>query len=116
MHGGCWLNAVTSPPRNLMDYSGSHINRRDPDSEIPIVLPDLGTGGAAVAVSAWFVEPGDEVEAGERIVEVVIPGMTCDVASPTAGRIARIVPEFDELLLPGAVVAWLVPASAPGKT
>jgi pyruvate/2-oxoglutarate dehydrogenase complex dihydrolipoamide acyltransferase (E2) component len=96
-----------------MDHLDSHPNGGRGDSEIPIVLPDLGTGGAAVGVSAWFVEPGDVVEAGERILEVAIPGVTCDVSSPSAGRITRLVPDLDAQLLPGSVVAWLVPAG-PG--
>jgi len=81
------------------------------ESEIPIVLPDLGTEGSTVGVSAWFVETGDLVETGEKILEVVIPGMTCDVCSPAAGRIARVVAELDDRLMPGTIVAWLAPAS-----
>jgi pyruvate/2-oxoglutarate dehydrogenase complex dihydrolipoamide acyltransferase (E2) component len=74
------------------------------------VLPDLGTAGAAVCVSAWFVEPGDDVEAGEPILEVVIPGVTCDVCSPAAGRIESLVSAIDARVMPGDVVAWLQPA------
>jgi pyruvate/2-oxoglutarate dehydrogenase complex dihydrolipoamide acyltransferase (E2) component len=81
-----------------------------PGQLIPVVLPDLGTDGAAVRVSAWFVEPGDDVEAGESILEVVTPGLTCDVCSPVAGRIDRLVGALDALVLPGDVVAWLEPA------
>ena len=79
-------------------------------SRIPVVLPDLGTAGAAVCVSAWFVEPGDDVEVGDPILEVVTPGLTCDVCSPATGRIDRLVRAIDAPVLPGDVVAWLVPA------
>lgn len=75
------------------------------------MLPDLGTEGRSVGVSAWFVETGDLVETGEKILEVMIPGMTCDVCSPVAGRITRVVAELDDRLLPGTIVAWLAPAS-----
>ena len=80
------------------------------NSRIPVVLPDLGTAGAAVRVSAWFVEPGDDVDAGDPILEVVTPGLTCDVCSPASGRIDRLVSALDAPVLPGDVVAWLVPA------
>jgi len=79
-------------------------------SRVPVVIPALGTAGAAVSVSAWFVEPGDEVEAGEPILEVLIPGVTCDVCSPASGRIDRLVSAIDARVVPGDVVAWLVPA------
>ena len=82
-----------------------------PGSPIPILLPDLGTAGAAVTVSAWFVEPGDNVEAGESILEVMIPGITCDVCSLSAGRIDRLVSAIDARVMPGDVVAWLEPTS-----
>ena len=81
-----------------------------PSQHIPVVLPDLGTAGAAVRVSAWFVEPGDDVEAGDPILEVVTPGVTCDVCSPASGRIDRLVSAIDAPVLPGDVVAWLEPA------
>ncbi|HEY2251406.1 MAG TPA: lipoyl domain-containing protein [Planctomycetaceae bacterium] len=79
-------------------------------SRVPVVLPDLGTAGAAVCVSAWFVEPGDDVEADEPILEVMIPGITCDVCSPAAGRIDRLISAIDARVMPGDVVAWIEPA------
>jgi pyruvate/2-oxoglutarate dehydrogenase complex dihydrolipoamide acyltransferase (E2) component len=82
-----------------------------PSPLIPVVLPDLGVAGEPVRVSAWFVEPGDEVEAGEPILEVLIPGITCDVCSPATGRIDRLVSAIDARIMPGDVVAWLEPAS-----
>lgn len=87
------------------------------NSLIPVVLPDLGTAGAAVRVSAWFVEPGDEVDAGESILEVGMPGMTCDVCSPASGRVDRLVRAIDAAITPGDVVAWLeaaTPANSSG--
>ena len=84
-------------------------SHENPQSLIPIVLPDLGTAGAALRVSAWFVEPGDSVEAGEPILEVMIPGVTCDVPAPAAGTIARLNHNLDAVVSPGDVVAWIAP-------
>jgi pyruvate/2-oxoglutarate dehydrogenase complex dihydrolipoamide acyltransferase (E2) component len=81
----------------------------NPKSPVPVPFPDLGTGEAAVRVSAWFVEVGDQVEAGEPILEVVTPGVTCDVCSPVPGVICRIVKDLDSAVLPGDVVAWVEP-------
>ena len=79
-----------------------------PQSELfRVPLPDLGTGAAEVRVSAWFVEVGDVVDAGDPLLEVVIPGLTSDVCSPATGRIMRILKEIDETVRPGEIVAWI---------
>lgn len=79
---------------------------------VPIVLPDVGAQGAALRVSAWFVEPGDSVEAGESVLEVMIPGVTCDVPAPVSGAIARLERQLDALVAPGDIVAWIAPSPA----
>lgn len=55
-----------------------------------IVLPQLGSGPLTVKVSSWFVEIGDVVCAGDRILELQLPGMTFDVSAPCSGRILEI--------------------------
>ncbi len=82
---------------------------RAPNSGVPVPLPDLGTGGEPVRVSAWFVEVGDPVEIGEPILEVVAPGITCDVCSPASGRIRRVLKDLDAPVQSGDVVAWVDP-------
>ena len=52
--------------------------------QTPIVLPDLGAD--PVRLSVWFVDPGDQVYEGDRVVEVLSNGATFDVSSPVAGR------------------------------
>jgi pyruvate/2-oxoglutarate dehydrogenase complex dihydrolipoamide acyltransferase (E2) component len=81
----------------------------DPRSPVPVVVPDLGTAGEPVSLSAWFVEPGESVEVGEPLFEVALPGISCDVAAPVSGRVSRLVKEIDTLVVPGDIVAWLEP-------
>lgn len=78
---------------------------------IPVELPELGLGprGEAVQVSGWLVEIGDRVERGDRIVEVLVPGVTFDVVAPVGGRIDRIAVRVDETVPPGGVLAWIDP-------
>jgi 2-oxoglutarate dehydrogenase E2 component (dihydrolipoamide succinyltransferase) len=82
---------------------------RIPNSPVPVLLPELGTADEPVRVSAWFVEVGDPVEAGEPILEVMVAGVTCDVCSPAAGRVSRTVKDLDAVVRPGEVVAWVTP-------
>lgn len=49
-----------------------------------IALPDLG---APAVVSLWYVQPGERVFEGDRVVEVLIPGATFDVAAPATGTL-----------------------------
>jgi 2-oxoglutarate dehydrogenase E2 component (dihydrolipoamide succinyltransferase) len=79
-------------------------------SLVPIVVPDLGTGAIAPRVSAWYVEPGESVETGEPILEVMIPGITCDIPAPAAGTITRLDRALDAPVSVGDIVAWLTPS------
>lgn len=77
----------------------------------PIVMPDLGTEGQPVCISAWFVEPGDLVESGDRVMEVLVTGVTCDLPAPAAGRIVRIEKPTESPVHPGDVLGWIDPAT-----
>ena len=57
---------------------------------VEVRLPELG---CPARLSVWHVREGETVGAGDRLVEVLIPGATVDIASPTSGRLAaRLVP------------------------
>jgi pyruvate/2-oxoglutarate dehydrogenase complex dihydrolipoamide acyltransferase (E2) component len=73
----------------------------------PIVLPDLGA--ATATLSLWFVEPGDHVYEGDRVVEVLLGGATFDVPAPATGRLVdrRALP--NDALRPGQVLGEVEP-------
>ena len=80
------------------------------DKAVPIVLPDVGAEQHVLHVSSWFIEVGDWVEAGDRALEVLMSGVTCDVPCPCAGRLVRIEKEMDSVVHPGDVLAWIEPS------
>ena len=51
-----------------------------------VVVPILGCPGT---VSVWHVREGEAVVAGDRLVEVAIPGAVVSVAAPAGGRLTR---------------------------
>jgi pyruvate/2-oxoglutarate dehydrogenase complex dihydrolipoamide acyltransferase (E2) component len=51
----------------------------------PIIAPDLGN--REVAVSVWYVKPGEPIFAGDRVVELLVGCATFDVAAPSAGTL-----------------------------
>jgi pyruvate/2-oxoglutarate dehydrogenase complex dihydrolipoamide acyltransferase (E2) component len=67
-----------------------------------IVLPELGA--APVVLSVWLADTGDEVWAGERLVEVLVGGATFDVSAPATGRLAEKVAVPGDPLTPGQVL------------
>jgi pyruvate/2-oxoglutarate dehydrogenase complex dihydrolipoamide acyltransferase (E2) component len=73
----------------------------------PIELPDLGAGDEAVCVSCWLVDPGEIVVAGDRVVEVLIKGITFDVAAPVSGILSRIEKSLDTRTVPGDILGWI---------
>ncbi len=54
---------------------------------VPITAADLGSD--RVRVSLWYVRPGEHVYEGDRVVELLLPGATFDVASPATGVVAE---------------------------
>ena len=69
---------------------------------VEIVLPQLGAD--PVALSLWFVDHGDIVYEGDRVVEVLCNGATFDVPAPATGRFIEKRALPDDPLLPGQVL------------
>lgn len=76
---------------------------------VPIVLPDLGAKQDPIRVGGWLVEPGQSVAAGDRVVEVGLPGIVFDVAAPVDGTLAGIERRPSSVVRPGDVLGWIEP-------
>lgn len=74
----------------------------------PIVLPDLGVGSEPIRVSSWFVNEGEPVEAGDRILELLVAGVTFDVPAPTSGVLAEIHVAMNATVSPRDVVGTII--------
>jgi pyruvate/2-oxoglutarate dehydrogenase complex dihydrolipoamide acyltransferase (E2) component len=73
----------------------------------PIVMPDAGTDCEPVRVSAWLVQPGDRVTVGDRVVEVLIDGVTFDITTEIGGRFATIEIPVGSLVRVGMTLGWI---------
>lgn len=51
-----------------------------------ILVPDLG---AEARLSHWYVQPGEQVALGDRVAELLIPGVTIDVSAPASGTLVQ---------------------------
>jgi pyruvate/2-oxoglutarate dehydrogenase complex dihydrolipoamide acyltransferase (E2) component len=73
----------------------------------PLTLPDLGAGDEELRVSCWLVDLGDVVGAGDRIVEILLDGITFDVTAETSGTVTRIERPLDAVIRAGDVLGWI---------
>lgn len=74
---------------------------------IPITIPDLGAGHETIRISNWYVEIGDTVEIGDRVVELLVPGITFDVAGEAAGVLVEITRDVHAVVEAEDVVGWI---------
>ncbi len=76
---------------------------------LPILVPELGTQNEPLRVCTWLVDEEETIEAGERLVEVLIPGVTFSINSPAAGKLVKIECPAHCPIQPGDTLAWIEP-------
>ncbi|HXY32792.1 MAG TPA: lipoyl domain-containing protein [Planctomycetaceae bacterium] len=74
---------------------------------VPLTLPDLGAGNEDLRVSCWLVDLGDAVDEGDRVVEILMDGVTFDVLAERSGTLTRIERPLDAVVRTGDVLGWL---------
>ncbi len=70
-----------------------------------VKLPDLGEGVEDAAVSRWLVKVGDEVSAGDIILEVATDKVDTEVPAPASGKILKLNAGEGEIVSLSAVLA-----------
>lgn len=73
----------------------------------PITLPELGAGEQLVRVSTWLTQIGEEVAAGDAVVEVLLRGITFDVEAPSSGRLRWIGRFENDVIATGDTLGWI---------
>ena len=73
---------------------------------VPIIIPDLKCDGT-LRVCGWLVEVGEEVQQGDRLVELLTTGITFDVAAPVTGRISAIDKSRNTSVIEGETLGWI---------
>jgi pyruvate/2-oxoglutarate dehydrogenase complex dihydrolipoamide acyltransferase (E2) component len=73
----------------------------------PLVVPELGVGDESLQVSGWLIEPGEDIEPGDRLVEILCDGLTFDVSAKQTGVLARIERPLGAAVRVGDVLGWI---------
>jgi pyruvate/2-oxoglutarate dehydrogenase complex dihydrolipoamide acyltransferase (E2) component len=77
---------------------------------VPVRLPQLGDPRAVL--SAWYIRDGDRVCMGDRIAEVMIPGVTFDIPAPTTGQFRERSALPGDVLTLDHILGWIEEDSA----
>jgi len=75
--------------------------------QIPIIMPQLGESIAEAAIVNFLVQPGDQVEADQNIIEVETNKATMTVTSPCSGRVVKFTARLNESYAVDAVLGQI---------
>ncbi|MGH3182084.1 MAG: biotin/lipoyl-containing protein, partial [Streptosporangiaceae bacterium] len=67
-------------------------------------LPDVGEGLTEADIVAWHVQPGDQVEVNQIIVEIETAKAVVELPSPWDGTVARLLAEEGQTVEVGAPI------------
>ncbi|MDG2389473.1 MAG: hypothetical protein P8M30_09175 [Planctomycetaceae bacterium] len=74
---------------------------------IPIRVPEINTNNETIIIGHWLMESGQLVQAGDHLVELLIPGIVYVVSAETEGVLGGMLKKQDQFVSPGDVIAWL---------
>jgi len=70
-----------------------------------VKLPDLGEDAGDVAtVAFWYVDPGQTVEEGDELVQMLTDKAAFDVPSPVAGEVKELLADEDQEVQVGSAL------------
>ncbi|MFO8013671.1 MAG: lipoyl domain-containing protein [Phycisphaerae bacterium] len=70
-----------------------------------VKLPDLGEDAGDVAtVAFWYVDPGETVEEGDELLQMLTDKASFDVPSPVSGEVKEVLAEEDQEVEVGQVL------------
>lgn len=73
----------------------------------PILVPHLSSVDQKFKVSLWLSRVGEQVLTGDRVVELLIPGITFDVEAPCSGTIVSCDCQPGAEVREGSVLGWI---------
>ena len=75
----------------------------------PILVPTVNSSSQPLKVSLWLTHAGESVATGDRVVELLIPGVTFDVEAPCAGMIISCECQPGVEVTTGMILGWIEP-------
>jgi 2-oxoisovalerate dehydrogenase E2 component (dihydrolipoyl transacylase) len=69
------------------------------------ILPDVGEGIVEAEITEWYVKPGDMVDDGDLIVDIMTDKATVEIPAPVAGRVVATTGEPGDMIAVGTELA-----------
>jgi pyruvate/2-oxoglutarate dehydrogenase complex dihydrolipoamide acyltransferase (E2) component len=70
-------------------------------------LPNLGAEATAAVVSAWLVQAGDRVTAGQVLAEIETEKATVDLEAPCSGTVTELTASAGDEVEVGGLLALI---------
>ena len=68
-------------------------------------MPPIEAAGSDITVAAWLKQPGDRIQVGEVIAEVLTDKVNVEIASPLPGVLEVILAKEGDTVVEGSVLA-----------
>src|SRR5919197_5090820 len=82
---------------------------------VEVRVPQLGESVVEATVGSWLKREGDQVAAGEPLVQLETEKVNVEVAAERAGVLERIAHKEGDTVAPGDVLAVLADGVAPSS-
>ncbi len=86
----------------------------EPAAPVPVPLPALGESVTEGVVGTWHKKPGDEIAAGETLVEIQTDKVDAEVPAPIGGTVLEVLVPEGETVSVGTVMATIQPGTPAG--
>jgi len=83
---------------------------------VPVPLPALGESVTEGVVGTWRKGVGDQIAAGETLVEIQTDKVDAEVPSPVTGTVLEVIVPEGETVAVGTVLARIEPGAAPAAS
>jgi len=80
---------------------------------IPIRVPDIEIKDESIEIGTWLMETGQDVQLGDHLVELLIPGIVYVVSAESEGVLGGILGKGQQVVTPGEVIAWMETPELP---
>jgi 2-oxoglutarate dehydrogenase E2 component (dihydrolipoamide succinyltransferase) len=80
---------------------------------VEVKVPEMGESIIEATISNWIKGEGDQVSAGEAVVELETDKVNLEVSAPGAGIIERIHRQVGDTVVVGEVIASIALSGAP---
>jgi pyruvate/2-oxoglutarate dehydrogenase complex dihydrolipoamide acyltransferase (E2) component len=80
---------------------------------VPLIVPELGLGSAAIRVTVWHARVGNQVRRGERLIELAAAAVVIDLPAPESGVLEQQLAAEEDAVTVGQTLGWIQPPDDP---